>query len=120
MGTVRERRAKTENINKLKTSTILASVRPSVTILKWRIQIHCQDFLLEDRRKRREITNNQFVQPHQTGTSFHTTWSVDGKGDRLWLTFDPSRPCSMFCTTETRFLKPKLHTVLPDPYERRP
>merc|ERR1711936_959737 len=76
--------------------------------------------LSQDRRKRREITNNQFVQPHQTGTSFHTTWSVDGKGDRLWLTFDPSRPCSMFCTTETRFLKPKLHTVLPDPYERRP
>ena len=77
-----------------------------------------------------------FVQPSfQTGTPLDTTWYITDKGDRVWLRFDASRPCYMFSTTETRqgvgwgeliyifslfrFFKPKLHTHIPDPYQKR-
>merc|ERR1711955_131142 len=76
--------------------------------------------LTQERRKARDIVNNQFCLPNRTGdTRFHTTWSINDKGDRIWLAFDPSRPCTMFGTTETRFLKPKLHKLYPDPYEKK-
>jgi len=76
--------------------------------------------MTQDKKRARDIPNNQFVVANRTGSSrFHTTWSVNDKGDRVWLAFDPSRPCRMFNTTETRFLKPKLHKDFPDPYEKK-
>merc|ERR1711973_435948 len=76
--------------------------------------------LTQERRKARDIENNKYCLPNRTGDSrFHTTWSINDKGDRIWLAFDPSRPCTMFSTTETRFLKPKLHKIYPDPYEKK-
>ena len=38
----------------------------------------------------------------QTGESLHTTFTVDERGERVWLVFDPSRVCRQFPTTETR------------------
>merc|ERR1712106_123192 len=33
-----------------------------------------------------------------------------------WLTRPDPAPCTRFSTTETRFYKPKLHKICPDPY----
>merc|ERR1712112_209234 len=50
--------------------------------------------MTQERRRARDIPNNQFVVANRTGDSrFHTTWSINEKGDRVWLAFDPSRPC---------------------------
>merc|ERR1712098_415259 len=52
--------------------------------------------LTQERRKARDIENNKYCLPNRTGDSrFHTTWSINEKGDRIRLAFDPSRPCTM-------------------------
>ena len=39
----------------------------------------------------------------QTGDSpLHTAEYINDKGERIWLKFDPSRPCTMFPTYESR------------------
>ena len=38
----------------------------------------------------------------QAGCGLHTTRGVTEAGERVWLLFDPSRPC-IFTTTETRY-----------------
>ena len=72
----------------------IAGAEPGLAIQKWRGQIHFQDFPLEviyllqefhhinnleittvsqDRRRRREIANNQFVQPHHVRETGYDT-----------------------------------------------
>nr|ALS04491.1 hypothetical protein [Acartia pacifica] len=70
-------------------------------------------------KKSKDTTVSKYVFEHETGSSLHTTWYINDKGDKIWLRFDPSRPCTEFRTTETRFYKPKLHTYRPDPYEKK-
>merc|ERR1711942_665293 len=73
----------------------------------------------QDRRREHDIANRKYAVPNQTGLiPLHTAWYITDKGDKVWLRFDPSRPCYMFSTTETRFYKPRLHKVLPDPYNK--
>eukprot|EP00088_Acartia_fossae_P028691 TRINITY_DN2950_c0_g1_i1.p1 TRINITY_DN2950_c0_g1~~TRINITY_DN2950_c0_g1_i1.p1 ORF type:complete len:112 (-),score=22.71 TRINITY_DN2950_c0_g1_i1:155-490(-) len=67
----------------------------------------------------RETSTSKYVFENETGSSLHTTWYINDKGDKVWLRFDPSRPCTQFSTTETRFYKPKLHKYRPDPYEKK-
>jgi len=67
-------------------------------------------------KREQEITSKKYVLANQTGDDLHTAWYINDKGDKVWLKFDASRPCTEFQTTETRFYKPKLHTILPDPY----
>merc|ERR1712002_792624 len=73
----------------------------------------------QDKRREHDILNRKYAVPNQTGTWLQTAWYITEKGDRVWLRFDPSRPCYMFSTTETRFFKPRLHKVLPDPYNNK-
>eukprot|EP00088_Acartia_fossae_P048902 TRINITY_DN5350_c0_g1_i1.p1 TRINITY_DN5350_c0_g1~~TRINITY_DN5350_c0_g1_i1.p1 ORF type:complete len:116 (-),score=27.25 TRINITY_DN5350_c0_g1_i1:64-411(-) len=70
-------------------------------------------------KKARDTSTSKYVFENETGSTLHTTWYINDKGDKIWLRFDPSRPCTQFCTTETRFYKPKLHTYRPDPYEKK-
>jgi len=67
-----------------------------------------------------EISSKQYVIPNETGNALHTTWFINDKGDKVWLKFDASRPCVQFQTNETRFYKPKLHTIRSDPYTKKP
>ena len=39
----------------------------------------------------------------KTGHSpLHTAWYINDKGDKIWLKFDASIPCTMFPTQESR------------------
>jgi len=73
-------------------------------------------------QKREEEMNplKRYVIPNETGDLLHTASYINDKGDTVWLKFDVTRPCTKFETTETRFYKPKLHTIRPDPYNERP
>merc|ERR1712215_185347 len=64
-----------------------------------------------------DISNSKYVVANETGRdALHTAWYINDRGDKIWLKFDSSIPCTKFSTTETRFYKPSLHKVLPDPY----
>merc|ERR1712184_205027 len=73
-------------------------------------------FHLEWSGEERELTSKNWVMPNESGEQHHTAWYINDKGIKVWLKFDPSRPCTKFSTTETRFYKPKLHKQLPDFY----
>merc|ERR1712128_409094 len=69
------------------------------------------------RKREADISSSKYVLANQTGPSpLHTAWYINEKGDKVWLKFDSSIPCTRFSTTETRFYKPKLHKICPDPY----
>jgi len=68
-------------------------------------------------KRESEICSKKYVLPNESGDALHTAWYINDKGDKIWLKFDASRPCTSFATTETRFYKPKLHKYRPDPYE---
>eukprot|EP00092_Neocalanus_flemingeri_P016778 GFUD01018147.1.p1 GENE.GFUD01018147.1~~GFUD01018147.1.p1 ORF type:complete len:120 (+),score=26.83 GFUD01018147.1:51-410(+) len=68
-------------------------------------------------KREADISSSKYVVANETGCSpLHTAWYINDKGDKVWLKFDASIPCSKFATNETRFYKPRLHTILPDPY----
>eukprot|EP00092_Neocalanus_flemingeri_P041998 GFUD01045747.1.p1 GENE.GFUD01045747.1~~GFUD01045747.1.p1 ORF type:complete len:108 (-),score=29.64 GFUD01045747.1:298-621(-) len=73
----------------------------------------------QDKRREGDLENRKYALPHQTGSLLHTSWYITDRGDKVWIRFDASRPCYQFSTTETRFFKPKLHRILPDPYQKR-
>merc|ERR1712032_198178 len=57
------------------------------------------------------FSNRKFCQAHQIGSDeLHSVSYITEKGDKIWIKMDASRPCK-FNTTETRFYKPKLHTL---------
>merc|ERR1711915_191337 len=67
-----------------------------------------------------DIKSSQYVLANQTGVEpLHTAWYINERGDKIWLKFDTSIPCTKFATTETRFYKPKLHKMCADPYENK-
>merc|ERR1712058_3941 len=71
-------------------------------------------------KREAELSSSKYVLANQTGSNpLHTAWYINEKGDRVWLKFDNSIPCTQFSTTETRFYKPKLHKICPDPYAER-
>jgi len=72
------------------------------------------------RREEGSLSSKQYVCANQTGSDLHTACYINDKGDKVWLKFNPGMPCTQFPTTETRFYKPKLHTVRPDPYAEKP
>jgi len=68
-------------------------------------------------KKQAEVSSSRYVVANQTGHSpLHTAWYINDKGDKIWLKFDASIPCTMFPTQESRFYKPKLHKIVKDPY----
>ncbi|XP_023329526.1 uncharacterized protein LOC111702166 [Eurytemora carolleeae] len=69
-------------------------------------------------KRNNEISSKKYVMQNETGDALHTAWYINEKGDKVWLRFDPSRPCT-FSTTETRFYKPKLHKYTKDPYAEK-
>jgi len=73
----------------------------------------------EAEKRESEISSKKYVIQNESGDPLHTTWYINEKGDKVWIKFDPSRPCTAFSTNETRFYKPKLHKYRPDPYADR-
>eukprot|EP00091_Calanus_sinicus_P023820 TRINITY_DN8254_c0_g1_i4.p1 TRINITY_DN8254_c0_g1~~TRINITY_DN8254_c0_g1_i4.p1 ORF type:complete len:116 (-),score=22.96 TRINITY_DN8254_c0_g1_i4:73-420(-) len=68
-------------------------------------------------KREADISSSKYVLANQTGADpLHTAWYINEKGDKVWLKFDSSIPCTRFATTETRFYKPRLHKICPDPY----
>jgi len=65
----------------------------------------------EEAKVQTTFSNRKFCQAHQIGCDeLHSVSYITEKGDKIWLKMDASRPCK-FSTTETRFYKPKLHTL---------
>eukprot|EP00091_Calanus_sinicus_P007232 TRINITY_DN1817_c0_g1_i1.p1 TRINITY_DN1817_c0_g1~~TRINITY_DN1817_c0_g1_i1.p1 ORF type:complete len:108 (+),score=32.07 TRINITY_DN1817_c0_g1_i1:87-410(+) len=74
----------------------------------------------QDKERDHDIANRKYALPNETGSiPLHTAWYITDRGDKVWLRFDPSRPCYKFPTTETRFYKPKLHKIVLDPYQKK-
>merc|ERR1711953_5246 len=65
----------------------------------------------EEKEVQTSFANRRFCQPHQIGhDELHSVQYITEKGDRIFIKMDASRPCK-FNTNETRFYKPKLHTL---------
>jgi len=75
---------------------------------------------MQRREESTSLSSKQYVCANQTGSELHTACYINDKGDKVWLKFNAGMPCTQFPTTETRFYKPKLHTIRPDPYAERP
>ncbi|TRY74084.1 hypothetical protein TCAL_01580 [Tigriopus californicus] len=57
-----------------------------------------------------EMTHSMWLSRHQVGTPNHTGWTINERGNRVWMKFEPFTP-TLFPVKETRFYKPKLHRM---------
>ena len=57
----------------------------------------------EEKRRERDMANKKYTMEHQISSNpMHTAMYITDKGDKVFLKFDASRPCTQFNTTETR------------------
>jgi len=75
----------------------------------------------EEKKREMDLANKKYTMEHQISSNpMHTALYITDKGDKVYLKFDASRPCTQFNTTETRFYKPALHKIVDtDPYAER-
>ena len=57
----------------------------------------------EEKRREKDLANKKYTMEHQISSNpMHTAMYITDKGDKVFLKFDASRPCTQFNTTETR------------------
>ena len=57
----------------------------------------------EEKRREKDMANKKYTMEHQISSNpMHTAMYITDKGDKVFLKFDASRPCTQFNTTETR------------------
>ena len=61
----------------------------------------------QEKKREADMANKKYTMEHQISSNpMHTAMYITDKGDKMFLKFDASRPCTQFSTTETRQAQP--------------